>query len=379
MKVWDAVTNSRLTFDWATAYGLPSLSSPSDPPQPSSASHTIAYMTENTNITTALLTRLDELGGCTLLPSIRVESIDFGKDTEELDMRSWPVLQLMSRDSFSSRTLAARLLVGADGPNSVVRTFAGIKNRGWEYERSAVVATLRLDSHIGSSPETAYQRFLPSSGPIALLPLPNDHASLVWSTTSQRASLFKSLTPTDFTAAINAAFRLSPADLDYILSIPSGQADELSWRLQYTSVDSSLAPPIVADVQEGSLASFPLRMKHADTYTGERVALVGDAAHVVHPLGGQGLNLGLADAKALADVLAEGVARGADVGDVMLLEELGRRRWAKNHAVQGACDKLHKVFDWESGPVAGVRGLGMDLVERWGGLKGFVMGLAGGR
>ncbi|MBE7181295.1 MAG: FAD-dependent monooxygenase, partial [Terriglobus roseus] len=120
MQVWDGVTGSRISFDWAgPSQGL--VQSP-DP------TGTIAYMIENNNLTKALFSRLSALGGCAVLSPARVASIDLGADRGDLDLRSWPVVTLDD-----GRTLAARLLVGADGANSPVRAFAGIASRGWDY------------------------------------------------------------------------------------------------------------------------------------------------------------------------------------------------------------------------------------------------------
>lgn len=226
-------------------------------------------MVENSNTTSALLARLKEVGGISIHSPVRVESIELGEDMKDMDLRSWPILRLSS-----GTTLAARLLVGADGPNSPVRSFAGIDSKGWDYDRHALVATLRNDTPPKSQEQTAYQRFLPT-GPIALLPLPGPYTTLVWSTTPSNAAHLKSLSEQDFTAMVNAAFRLSPVDLEFMHTIPSGQADELDWRENHTFYDKALVPGTVTGVQQGSIASFPLKMRHADTYVGERVALVG--------------------------------------------------------------------------------------------------------
>lgn len=147
MQVWDGVSGSRIEFNWDVKN-----------------SSTIAYMTENVNLVHGLLSRLEELGGAQLIDKTRVEGISFGEDHGTLDLRTWPVVQITG-----GRKLAARLLVGADGANSPVRTFAGIESRGWDYGRHGVVATVKTED-MPSAERTAYQRFLPT-GPIALLPV----------------------------------------------------------------------------------------------------------------------------------------------------------------------------------------------------------------
>jgi len=361
MKVWDGVSGSRITFDWHDAVASP-------------GQRTIAYMTENTNLTAGLLQRAHELGGIEMLDSVRVSDIQLGEDSSSHDMRSWPIITLSS-----GTTLAARLLIGADGANSSVRTFAGIASRGWDYNRHGVVATLKVgpDSTSSYNLATAYQRFLPT-GPCALLPLPNGYASLVWSTLPSHAATLKSRSTTDFIAMVNAAFRLTPTDLKYLHTLPTGQHDEIIWRTQHTPFDPALVPPQITSVQANSIASFPLRMRHADTYTGERVALLGDAAHTIHPLAGQGLNQGQGDVKALVETIIEAVETGQDIGSTLALESYGAKRYAANNMVMGVVDKLHKLYSVESGVVVGLRSLGLSAVDALPSVKEFFMKRAAG-
>ncbi|KAI9736909.1 MAG: putative ubiquinone biosynthesis monooxygenase [Claussenomyces sp. TS43310] len=358
MQVWDGITGSRVEFDWPQA----------------SQGKTIAYMTENLNLTSALLKRIDELSGVSIFDNTKVERIELGQDTEAADLRSWPIVQLTG-----GRQLAARLLLGADGANSPVRSFAGISTAGWDYERHGVVATMQMSGSgwHGEASKIAYQRFLPT-GPAAMLPLPTTHSTLVWSTTPERAAHLKSLSPEDFTAMVNAAFRLLPVDLDYMHTIASGQAEELSWRLQHTPFDARLVPQPAAGVQAGSIASFPLRMRHADTYIGERVALLGDAAHTTHPLAGQGLNQGQGDVEALIRTIIYAVEHGMDIGVRMSLEAYEADRYAKNHVLLGVVDKLHKLYAVQSGPLVPLRSLGLSAVNALAPVKRFFMGQAAG-
>lgn len=365
MQVWDGVTGARIEFDWAPASA-----------GPSSAGKTIAYMTENANLTSGLLSRLDELGGVSVFDGSKVEGIAFGEEREDLDLdlREWPVVSLSG-----GKQLHARLLVGADGANSPVRSFAGIQSRGWDYERHGVVATLELegDGWGGDACKTAYQRFLPT-GPAAMLPLPGNFATLVWSTTPANAALLKSLSPKDFIALVNAAFRLPPVDLEYMHTQSSGQEEELLWRLQHTAFDARAIPQQVIGVQEGTVASFPLKMRHADTYTGERVALIGDAAHTIHPLAGQGLNQGQGDVQSLASTIEHAVSHGQDLGTSLSLEAYNSERYAANHVLLGVCDKLHKLYSAGSGPMVPLRSWGLNAVNAMGPLKRFIMDQAAG-
>ena len=299
-----------------------------------------------------------------------------------LDLSSHPHVTLSSK-----RTLVARLLVGADGLNSPVRSFAGIQTRGWDYDRHGVVATLKLaagdrsdlDSH---QRRTAFQRFLPT-GPIALLALPDNYATLVWTATPAKAAHLKSLSPEDFIAMVNAAFRLQIADLDYMFTIPSGQVEEFSWRESvYPSnvlEGKGEIPHRIESVQEGSIASFPLRLRQANTYTTDRTALIGDAAHTIHPLAGQGLNMGLGDSRSLASAIEQAIQHGADIGNEMhCLDQYNSDMWMSNNRMLGTVDKLHWLYSVKSGPVVGLRGIGLRAVNSLEPVKEWFMRQAGG-
>ena len=122
------------------------------------------------------------------------------------------------------------------------------------------------------------------------------------------------------------------------------------------------------------MASFPLRFRHAAQYISPRVALVGDAAHVIHPLAGQGLNLGLADVASLARTIQYAVSHGMDVGDLLTLERYSSERYLPNAKIGGACDLLHKMYTVPgSGPVAWARSLGLETIQRLPFVKGFLM------
>ncbi|KAK2738743.1 putative ubiquinone biosynthesis monooxygenase [Myotisia sp. PD_48] len=384
MKVWDGVTGSSISFDW-----------PDEPAQRDGSSKTIASMTENANLIRGLLSHVEFLGGdnVSIFSSTKVTSISNGiNHLNGPDLSGWPILTLSpsspAGNASSIFPIAARLLVGADGINSPVRSFAGITTHGWDYDRHGIVATLQLSPQgPNSQPVTAYQRFLPGiGGPIAMLPLPDNHATLVWSTTVQNAAYLKSLPVDAFTAMVNAAFRLSITDLSYMLSLPltarqaspdskleSQHQEELIWRLKHTTIPSHV-PPEVSSIQSGTVASFPLRHRHASTYISPRISLIGDAAHVIHPLGGLGLNLGVGDVTSLHGAIEYAIQHGMDIGDHLSLERYAADRWMINAGVGGACDILHKMYNVAGhGPFALARGVGLDMVDRFTALKGFIM------
>ncbi|KAG6334103.1 hypothetical protein ID866_4981 [Astraeus odoratus] len=332
MQVWDGLSDARIIFDAA------------DLPPAGSARHAeMARLTENLNLQRALLRHLDAVGGVQLLEKIRVESIQ-REDAE--GGHGWPLVRLSD-----GTTLRARLLVGADGFNSPVRAFAGIDSYGWSYDAQAIVATLNHPPRgaFQGPNHTAYQRFLPT-GPIAFLPLSPTVSSLVWSTKPSLAAALCKSDPVVLANMINAAYRLPEVSVRYlhqfILDAHNAGAaisgadicSEIAWRENshqippysaYTSLPSSLSagippsdamaiPPIVTSIQPGTVASFPLRYNHAESYLGEgpssRTVLIGDAAHTIHPLAGQGLNLGLGDVESLLKHITQSVAHGGDIG-----------------------------------------------------------------
>ncbi|KAL4811291.1 hypothetical protein BDV18DRAFT_155897 [Aspergillus unguis] len=385
MEVWDGETGSKISFDWSAETS------------PFEDLRTVATMTENANLVNALLARIAASGdeNLSIFSKSTVSSIENGAadGPNDADLSAWPVLSIApaANPTQSPSRIAARLLVGADGINSPVRRYADISTEGWDYQRHGVVATLSLADQVPApfpiGTRTAYQRFLPSlGGPIALLPLPNNNATLVWSTTVENAAYLKSLSPGAFIAMVNAAFRLSGPDLQYMMrmerpSTPATDVDEnphdseLTWRLQHTPAPAQVQlPPLVTGVQENSTASFPLRFRHASSYISPRVALVGDAAHVIHPLAGQGLNLGLGDVASLSSTIEYAVTHGMDVGDVLTLERYTSERWATNAKIGGTCDVLHKLYNVPgNGPVAWGRSLGFEVIDRVPFLKGFLM------
>ncbi|KAJ5544666.1 Monooxygenase FAD-binding [Penicillium sp. DV-2018c] len=392
MQVWDGQTGSRITFDWSME------TSPFEDPR------TVATMTENANLVRALLRRIADSGdeNLSLFSNSTVAAIENGSDLaseEGPNLSAWPIVTVKptspTETTAAPKRIAARLLVGADGINSPVRSFADIPTQGWDYGRHGIVATLSLAEPASppfpATKRTAYQRFLPSlGGPIALLPLPNNHATLVWSTTPENAAYLKSLPAQSFLAMVNAAFRLDMTDLSYMLTLPSSSSssssstdsttsptpshqDELTWRTQHTPLPAQIPPPATS-VQPGTIASFPLRFRHAAQYISPRVALVGDAAHVIHPLAGQGLNLGLADVASLSRTIQYAVSHGMDVGDLLTLERYSCERYLPNAKIGGACDLLHKMYNVPGeGPITWARSLGLGVVDRLPFVKGFLM------
>ncbi|MFV0293400.1 MAG: UbiH/UbiF/VisC/COQ6 family ubiquinone biosynthesis hydroxylase [Paracoccus sp. (in: a-proteobacteria)] len=223
------------------------------------------------------------------------------------------------------RSLRAKLLVGADGRKSGVATRAGISRTGWDYRQTALVAALDQSIPHGG---TAHQVFLPT-GPLAVLPLKENRSSIVWSLTQPEAERIASLSDTDF------------------LSV-------LSPHLHDIVGDISLA---------GKRFSYPLNLTLANSYISERVALIGDAAHGVHPIAGQGLNLGLRDVGALAECVVETMRQGGDIGFATTLESYqGWRRFDSTSLALGM-DSVNRLFSNGNPVLRLARGLGMGAVN----------------
>lgn len=411
MQVWDGLSDARIQF-----LG-------SEVKQPS---HTLlamgqrapemALLTENLNLQRALLRRLQSPDvHVTFLDKTRVASI-VSEQPLGSSSSPWPVIQ-----TNTNRRLRARLLVGADGPSSPVRAFSKIETFGWNYDARAIVATLQHSASgitslgLPRPCTTAYQRFLPT-GPLAFLPLAPGRASLVWSTTPELAEALLGAGPDILSVMINAAFRLPDISITYLhklllerwADVRAGKeggsqitvrefVDAVQWRESshsigqrsalssfedsqdgVPSVDIELFPPLIQSIQPNSAASFPLRVSHAESYVGPRTALLGDAAHTVHPLAGQGLNLGLADAASLARCIMDAIKYGADVGLQTSLAEYPRKRYFANHMMISATDKLQKVYGTRLGPIVWARSVGLEVVNEWTGLKGGLMRAAGG-
>jgi 2-octaprenylphenol hydroxylase len=228
------------------------------------------------------------------------------------------------------RELACQLVLAADGTGSTLRGLAGIDTAGHSYHQDALVAHVRTER---AHRDTAWQRFLPT-GPLALLPLPDGRSSLVWSTASGEAARLAALDPAAFAEALTEA------------------SGAVLGRCELTT----------------PLARYPLRLQYATEYVRPRIALLGDAAHVVHPLAGQGLNLGLLDVATLAEVLQD-VTAARSLGDLRPLRRYERWRKSENLAAATALDALERLFASDNRAVQGIRAAGLGAVGRSGLLK----------
>ncbi len=236
--------------------------------------------------------------------------------------------------------VSAPVVVGAEGRGSKVRKAAGIETVGWGYGQSGVVATVRLGRDHGN---VAHEYFLPG-GPFAILPLTEQRASLVWTEGTRAAEALKACSDEAFQAHLIRRFG------DFL--------------------DGAMP--------EGPRFVYPLGLELATTLTAPRTAIIGDAAHGVHPVAGQGLNMGLKDAAALAEVLIEAMRLGEDIGSPVTLDRYARWRRFDNVALAAGFDGFVRLFSNDLPPVRLARDLGMAAVNRIGPLRRAFMREAGG-
>jgi 2-octaprenyl-6-methoxyphenol hydroxylase len=291
----------------------------------------LGFMHENRNLRTALQARAGAGKNIWLMWKTRVAGVDRGDHGVIVSLED-------------GRKLSAPLLVAADGRNSETREAAGIAVARWKYDHQAIVSVLR---HERPHEHIAYEIFYPA-GPFALLPMNDDSAghrsAIVWSVRQEDAAGWLSLSDGDFADEAQAAM--------------GGFLGQIGM----------LAPR----------SSFPLGFHHAARITAQRVALVGDAAHAVHPIAGQGLNLGFRDVAALAEVLVEGARLGLDLGDRQLLDRYQRWRALDALSVAFATDTLTRIYGVPGIAASAVRRFGMGLVGRISPLRNRLMSEARG-
>jgi 2-octaprenyl-6-methoxyphenol hydroxylase len=230
-----------------------------------------------------------------------------------------------------AKALSARLLVAADGARSTIRGKAGIATHGWSYGQSAIVVNV---AHARDHQGRAEEHFLPA-GPFAILPLKGNRASIVWTETTAEAERIMALPDADFDAELEQRFKLHLGEIKVI----------------------------------GKRRAHPLGFFVARSFIAERIALVGDAAHLIHPIAGQGLNMGLKDVAALAEVIVDAARLGLDPGALDVLERYQRWRRFDTMAMGVATDGLNRLFSNRSDVLRLVRDVGLGLVDRLPALK----------
>lgn len=277
----------------------------------------LGYIVENNLVQATLWHALDDAGVRRIVPA---EVVGYS----ERDDRA----QLELADG---QFVSARVVVAADGADSPLRAMVGIGTHGRDYAQRGVVAHIQAAR---PHERTAWQRFLPS-GPLAFLPLSDGRCSIVWTLPEPEAARVMALDDEAFRDALGVAsdFRLGP-----VLSV-------------------------------SRRAAFPLRLKLADRYESGRLVLLGDAAHAVHPLAGQGVNLGLRDVAELRDTLVSAREQGRDIAASHVLRRYARRRHSADGLDAWSFDALGRIYAWRSGPLVAARGLGVRLVNALAPLK----------
>ena len=283
----------------------------------------LGYIVENRVTQLALLERLQVFKNVELICPTRIETLNYSNsDDSELILNN-------------GRILTAKLLVAADGANSKIRQSANLGLTSWDYQQHALVIYI----------ETAYpqqditwQRFTPS-GPQAFLPLTGNFGSIVWYNSPDEVKRLQALSNDDLKHELIIIF---PKELGEVTRVISA-------------------------------TSFPLTRRHAQNYVKHGIALVGDAAHTINPLAGQGVNIGLLDAAALAEVLVEAVQQGRSIADESILKRYEKMRRTENLKMMTVMDVFYQAFSNELLPLKLFRNLGLGLAERIKPLKNKVM------
>ncbi|XP_031774078.1 ubiquinone biosynthesis monooxygenase COQ6, mitochondrial isoform X1 [Apis florea] len=331
MQVWDACSDAMIIFneDYLT--------------------EEIAYIVENDLLLHAVNKQLTDKENVNIIYNSKVENIKLPKTQEEN-----AVIQLQDGTKYKSK-----LLIGADGVNSLVRRTMDTQYVKWNYNQMGIVATLKLSEPCENI--VAWQRFLPS-GPIALLPLTNELSSLVWSLPIDEAKRLLKVSEEEFVDNINnALWKVYPKDGIVESGMKALQQLLEGFSLQ-TGVVRQLQPSVSA-ISEGSRAAFPLQFGHSVSYVQTGTVLVGDAAHRVHPLAGQGVNLGFGDITVLVQLLAEAVISGVPIGNIMYLRKYETLRQRYNVPIMFAIDALHRLYNGTAAPIVLVRSLGLQLTN----------------
>ena len=305
MDVWDAEGTGRIEFDCDNIH------------QPN-----LGHIVENAVLVDCLLAEVERLPNVDFFCPVTIASYLADDDRATVELAD-------------GNRLEARLLIAADGANSKIRQHFQFPTKEWDYGHQAIVTTITTER---PHQQVARQRFMPK-GPLALLPLNNQgdfhQCSIVWSQETQEASDLMALDDQQFCQ------RLATAS-EYCL----GQVVDVEKRF-----------------------AFPLRQRHSIDYAIHRVALLGDAAHSIHPLAGQGVNLGFADVEVLVEEVSRAVTRGVDIGDLSVLRRYERRRKPDNLATMAAMEGFKRLFAADQLSVRLLRNLGMSTLNQQSALK----------
>lgn len=282
------------------------------------------YIVENRYIRHALHSVGEKFSNLTIFDQTSIS--EFKEDGQRI---------LVSLQGRQGNDITCRLLIGADGKHSVIRRLSGIGVTHWDYKQTAIVCTI---AHEKSHNGLAQERFLPT-GPFAVLPMQHNRSSLVWVEPDDRVDIYLQL-----------------PDEEFVQEIKERVGDYLG------------------DIRvEGKRFSYPLSLMHAKTYVGKRLALIGDAAHGIHPIAGQGVNLGFRDIAVLAELIVEPFKLGMDIGAEDVLAHYQRWRRLDNVTMLAATDGMNRLFSNRVIPIQLARGFGLWAVGKMPPLKRFFM------
>jgi len=274
----------------------------------------LGYIIEDSVMRVSLLEQIFQTSSIDFISPVKLISLH--KKSEKIEL-----------ETQDGKIFSTTLLIGADGANSWVREQSHISFKNSDYHQAAIVATVQTTL---SHQHTAWQRFL-ATGPLAFLPLSDEKTcSIVWSTSHDEAAALLKLNDKDFCEQLTTAF-------DKKL----GEVIQVSQRYH-----------------------FPLRMRHAKNYVQERIALIGDAAHTIHPLAGQGVNLGLLDAASLVDVMMTALHKRRDFSSLATLRQYERSRKSDNVMMLASVDLLKQLFAQQNALVKNARTAGLSLIDR---------------
>ena len=274
----------------------------------------LGYIVENRVTQLALLDRLQAFDNIELVCPVGIKKINYAiGQASEIELEN-------------GRLLSAKLIVAADGGQSRVRQTVGLGVTSWDYKQHALV--IYIETAYGQQ-DITWQRFL-ASGPQAFLPLTGNYGSIVWYNSPDEVNRLKTLSHDALKEEMLAAFPDCLGEVNKVLGV----------------------------------ASFPLKRQHAQNYVKSGVVLVGDAAHMINPLAGQGVNIGLLDAAALAEVLIDAAKKGLEPGDLTVLKRYEKMRRNENLKMMTVMDIFYQVFSNEVLPLKFIRNLGLGLAER---------------
>eukprot|EP00002_Diphylleia_rotans_P007662 TRINITY_DN1730_c0_g1_i1.p1 TRINITY_DN1730_c0_g1~~TRINITY_DN1730_c0_g1_i1.p1 ORF type:complete len:517 (+),score=111.17 TRINITY_DN1730_c0_g1_i1:51-1601(+) len=372
----------------------------------------MGHIVEMNVISHALWNKLKQLSNVDLITGTEIKSVhSHNRGPRDANQSNSSYPDYLSVELSNGSSLSCRSLVAADGAQSRVRNLIGYPQYTYDYDRIAVAGTVKVDT----PHSTAWQRFM-QDGPIALLPAQEPFSSVVWSTTPSKAADFFKLSDQDKVNHLNhllsssadlASDRFSRedelADATERARLSSGLTHEQRYEgtlFMPQTGSNAIAPGILTRIARtvematavlsqsttprppsitslpGKLVGFPLRLTHSIVYQKNRSVLIGDAAHTVHPLAGQGANMGFSDAQSLANITLKTLYAGGDIGAVNVLEEYEQERKLYNTAFQGGIDLVHRIFDTDLIPIKYGRNIGMGLLNRLPHAKQLIMASA---